>query len=271
MTLAVFSNANGTGGSLKIGAQDRLVLNSDGTLSGVTNPAQFDKSFKLATTGFVQQALGNYQDTLNCSANTTVTPQDAGKAVMLFGLTAYTVQFPSPVDMPQGARFKAICTNPAGVTVTCVRPNSFMSPDGKYAGTFVAGMGDVLEFIKIDTTWVINGTLTMFTAPQFKAQLTSSGWQKLPSGLILQWGTYTNTNNNGAGFTGTLFPIAFPTAALSVSLSALTSSGSAYAAFFANIDTNSVSKTAFGWIARTQAGAPAGTGTQSAVMMAIGY
>lgn len=215
MTLSVVSNANGSGGSLKIGAQDRLVLNSDGTLSGVTNPVQFDRTLKLATTGFVQQALGNHQGIIGCVQNTTISPVAAGSAIMLLGLTAYTVQFPSPADMPQGARFKAICTNPAGVTITCARPNSFMSPNGNYADTFIVGMGDVIEFIKLDLTWTINGTATTFTSPQFKAQLTQNGWQRLPSGLILQW---------GAIFTATdsiiTYPIVFPTGALQISGSA---------------------------------------------------
>lgn len=211
MTLSVASNANGSGGSLKIGAQDRLILNSDGTLSGVTNPVQFDRTLKLATTGFVQQALGNHQDIVVCLQNTTISPAAAGSAVMLFGLTAYTVDFPNPADMPQGARFKAICTNPAGVTITCARPNSFMSPDGNYANTFIVGMGDVIEFIKIDLTWTINGTATTFTSPQFKAQLTQNGWQRLPSGLILQWGTIFATSDAIISY-----PIVFPTGVLQI-------------------------------------------------------
>ena len=209
MTLSVVSNANGSSGSLKIGAQDRLVLNSDGTLSGVANPVQFDRTLKLATTGFVQQALGNHQDIVVCLQNTTISPVAAGSAVMLFGLTAYTVQFPNPADMPQGARFKAICTNPAGVTITCARPNSFMSPDGNYANTFIVGMGDVIEFIKLDLAWTINGTATTFAAPQFKASITTNGWQRLPSGLIMQWGSAVITNANVGQ--NAVMPISFPT------------------------------------------------------------
>ena len=42
-------------------------------------------------------------------------------------------------------------------------------------------------------------------------QLTANGYQRLPSGLIIQWGIRTTT-----GATVVNFPIAFPTACLSV-------------------------------------------------------
>lgn len=41
------------------------------------------------------------------------------------------------------------------------------------------------------------------------SSLAASGYQKLPSGLILQWGSFTSS---GAGTSSVSFPIAFPTA-----------------------------------------------------------
>lgn len=42
----------------------------------------------------------------------------------------------------------------------------------------------------------------------------SSGYQKFPSGLIIQWGSYTTVSNNST--TAVTFPIAFTTACLQV-------------------------------------------------------
>ena len=53
-------------------------------------------------------------------------------------------------------------------------------------------------------------TMQMF-ADEFGASLGGSGWQKLPSGLIIQWGTATVGSNTSANFS---FPITFPTAVL---------------------------------------------------------
>ncbi len=46
----------------------------------------------------------------------------------------------------------------------------------------------------------------------FSANLSESGYQKLPSGLIIQWGIYdTLTNTSGSTAEGSVsFPIAFP-------------------------------------------------------------
>ena len=46
----------------------------------------------------------------------------------------------------------------------------------------------------------------------FDSSLAATGWQKLRSGLILQWGG--GTHSNGTGIFSVTFPIAFPTAGL---------------------------------------------------------
>jgi hypothetical protein len=48
---------------------------------------------------------------------------------------------------------------------------------------------------------------------QFLASMTANGYQKLPGGLIIQWGTSV-TNSGGVGTV--VFPIAFPNTCLSV-------------------------------------------------------
>jgi hypothetical protein len=47
---------------------------------------------------------------------------------------------------------------------------------------------------------------------QFALSNASAGYQKLPSGLIIQWGTFTTSSSADVGVT---FPIAFPNACLS--------------------------------------------------------
>lgn len=49
------------------------------------------------------------------------------------------------------------------------------------------------------------------TFNQFGSSLSGSGYQKLPSGLIIQWGSFS------VGVTSYSFPIAFPTAFASIS------------------------------------------------------
>jgi hypothetical protein len=59
-------------------------------------------------------------------------------------------------------------------------------------------------------------------ADEFGSLLATNGWQKLPSGLIIQWGL-TGTG----GTVTTVFPIAFPTACFSVVATANGTTGGA--------------------------------------------
>lgn len=54
----------------------------------------------------------------------------------------------------------------------------------------------------------------------FGNSLTANGYQKLPGGLIIQWGETARINGNSAGGHIQLFPIAFPNACLRVYMTA---------------------------------------------------
>jgi hypothetical protein len=52
---------------------------------------------------------------------------------------------------------------------------------------------------------------------QFAASLSTSGYQKLPGGFILQWGSGVSSGSTASNFSAT-FPIAFPNAFLCANL-----------------------------------------------------
>jgi hypothetical protein len=62
-------------------------------------------------------------------------------------------------------------------------------------------------------------TMKMF-ADEFTANKAASGWQKLPSGLIVQWGS---VGTLAGGSVTVTFPVVFPTALLGLTLGTDTS------------------------------------------------
>lgn len=98
--------------------------------------------------------------------------------------------------------------------------------DADGAGEIIAGMLVVVAegTVNADTEWELttNAPITIGTTSlafqrfvstaDFGSSLSASGYQKLPSGLIIQWGSVTATY---AG-TAVTFPVAFPTACRAV-------------------------------------------------------
>jgi hypothetical protein len=64
-----------------------------------------------------------------------------------------------------------------------------------------------------------------FNPALFAALLTQTGYQKLPNGMIIQWG-FSAATTTGAAVT---FPVAYPTAALVVIAGRASSAGDVYA------------------------------------------
>jgi hypothetical protein len=104
---------------------------------------------------------------------------------------------------------------------------------------------------------------------QFTQNLVGNGWQKFPSGLIVQWFYALNSNNIGSGWSLTNYPIAFPSAVLNVLATPQTSSAKAYNVGHVNIE--STSQTGVAWVAYDGAAAKLAANNLGVNFVVIGY
>jgi len=78
-------------------------INSPALVNPTANtPAQFDSSKALATTEFVQRALGSYADLVTYPGSIDLTPSDVGRLVSVGG-SGSTITLPDASVVPQGS------------------------------------------------------------------------------------------------------------------------------------------------------------------------
>lgn len=178
----------------------------------LTTPAQFDNSTKAATTAFVHTAGLGFPGITVVSANTMLTAENAGQLVSCNGAGGITVTLPLTTGVPIGKGIAIRCnTAPGSVTISRQGGESIVSSQGA-ATTLTLKQGDVAFFVSNGAgawTAVFESGSTLFPA-----SLAASGYQRLPSGLILQWGSVTINANNAN--TDVTLPITFPNAGLQV-------------------------------------------------------
>jgi hypothetical protein len=189
--------------------------------TGVT-PAQFDSSTKLATMAAVQRALGNFQTFVSSSAAPlTIAAADMGKA---FGVTTAgaAVSLPSATSVPAGSAVKISPSSTATLSVagggSMVAGASAVSGVSNIITSLALNGGDVVAVSDGTQYWWLSGSNTLGFVGLFGASLAGNGYQKLPSGLIIQWcGPFTVPGS--AGTVGVTFPLAFPNALISAQVS----------------------------------------------------
>ncbi|WP_375592177.1 hypothetical protein [Chitiniphilus eburneus] len=150
--------------------------------------AQFDNSTGLATTGFVQRAVGNYAGNLALSTSQTLTAAHAGRTVNAAG--TITLTLPATTSVGGGATYQI---NNAGVGVITVQAGA---GDNLYAvgnGTpraFTLGPGDSLTIAYVGgTSWYAWGVGQLaFSAVFASSNPGITEYQRLPGGLIVQYG-----------------------------------------------------------------------------------
>ncbi|WP_244135840.1 gp53-like domain-containing protein [Burkholderia vietnamiensis] len=171
------------------------------TLSTGVTPPQFDNSTKLATTAFVQRALGNFQGVLSVSVGSALTSAQSGSFVEITASANGAVTLPAPST----ANLTYTLLNSSSYVITLSTPSGNISAGNNSASTYTLGQGASVRVISDGTNWVVvNGVGT--------GAFSANGYQKLPSGLIIQWGTY-NTSTSAVTVN---FPLAFPNAVYSV-------------------------------------------------------
>lgn len=197
----------------------------------------------------VKRMFGGNVTTVNFANSPFVLTADhAGLVIMdaTAGNVSATLPAANVLTMPVSLRFFRVDAATNTATVNCAGADTFVG--GATSFTLV-GQGDHRE-IESDAVskWALAGTsaasnaeaqaytsATKFITPASMAaalqgtnqSLTASGYQKLPGGLILQWGFGTAT----AAGNPIVFPIAFPTAVF-VAIAG-TSSSSVFAACIA--------------------------------------
>ncbi|MFI8224758.1 phage tail protein [Pseudomonas sp. NPDC085632] len=175
-----------------------------------TTAPQFDGGRSAATSEFVQRALGSYASARGISAATQLTQTDVGCSIGLGGNVAYTVTLPDAVSVPNGATISLHCRNSAPVTVAS-KTGAQISPQGAYLASIVINNGESANFVRESGVWVVYGTAALKYSTNYAAQFATSGYQKFPSGLIVQW--VTGGSDANGNMTVSL-PIRFPNAVL---------------------------------------------------------
>jgi hypothetical protein len=186
-----------------------------GTLDLVEAP-QFDNSSAAASTSFVQRALGSFPGYQNITAaSTALTVADAGQS-LYFGSAATSATLPALAGTPAGTAFSIAAQGAFSISAATGDVIDNRTNGGASSISLQATEDVVL--VSTGTGWFCAGgsyALRSSAAAQaagsmFMSSLLQSGYQQLPSGLIIQWGSATVS---GTSATAT-FPVAFPTACL---------------------------------------------------------
>ena len=176
--------------------------------------AQFDNDTTLASTAFVQRALGGYGRMFSYgTAGQTIPATQANSHINLFG-TCSSIALPLAGSVAAGSVIMI-----DGVSVSCTinrqgTNNIFLNGTNPSATSVGVNDGESIMFVSDGTeSWFATGIATLKYAPaSFGTSLDHNGYQKLPSGLIVQW--CGGVSQAASGNQVVTFPIAFPTVAL---------------------------------------------------------
>ncbi len=211
-----------------------------GTVTGVT-PPQFDNSKKFATMEALQKSGLHFQSTagISLSANSSLTASQAGHWFAL--ANNITVTLPSASLITNTATYTFVVGSGSATLQASGAELIFSgSTAGAGSSSIVLRRGQTATIVANSTGWYV--VMDGFGLGSFSALKATTGWDKLPSDIIRQWGT--GSTNNATGLIDIVFPIAFPNAILGLVVSE--AAGSAWTAS---------SCTVFGSDLRTTAGA----------------
>ncbi|MEQ6289626.1 hypothetical protein ACFPAG_03255 [Vogesella sp. GCM10023246] len=257
-----FSNALfGDGTNIYAEQSDWLNIALTGTPTAPTAAAGTNTT-QLATMAAVQQAVnGKLTKSVAGGATVTLTATEAGYAMLeLTGALTANIAVVVPAASGQWI-VKNATTGAYTLTVKTAAGAGIAVVQGTTQGLWCDGT-NVLEADgnKADKATTLAGygitdalTLALFTGAN--QSLAASGYQKLPGGLIFQWGTVASVATTGTAVT---FPIAFPTSCLAVVSSCNDAAGNA-------VTTNNYGYSTTGFTA------DAGTAGYSQKYFAIGF
>lgn len=176
--------------------------------------AQFDNDTSLATTEFVQRALGNRAGFKVINAAGSMDASYVGQLTIIQG-TTYTRTLPALSGLPDGAALEFMSVGSGEVSIQCAGSDVINRSNTATSTVIKLNSGDTLALVKGNGYWnAVGGSKQLGAAAEFISSLSANGYQRLPSGLIIQWGQGTASSSADTTYN---YPIAFPNAFLAAS------------------------------------------------------
>ncbi|MCT9014627.1 phage tail protein [Cupriavidus gilardii] len=177
----------------------------------VETPPQFDNSQRIASTEFVQRALGNRCGVWLYATSQAIGADKFGSYVEYTGATPATFTLPSAKACKGGVLDIFNGSNTLGAALTLTGGGIFYGPNAP-------GVLSIVLQPQVSTTIISDGTNWKVLNGAGKASLgASAGYRLEPNGLIEQWGVGIVPNSGTTtSSVQVTFPIAFPNACLNI-------------------------------------------------------
>ena len=185
-----------------------------------------DASNRLATTAFVKSSAGGFASNISVSSGGALTSANFGQVIDIYGSNSNIFTLPPANSAPSGTSIWFVNTSIATATVQC-QGADLLYPSSAPVSSIAIPSGDWLMVETNGGGWLALGSATLSSSGLFSGTLGVAGYQKLPSGIVIQWGPWQSASSPG-GAVPVTFPIAFPQSgcvALSVVQNNATSSG----------------------------------------------
>ncbi|OPG70273.1 phage tail protein [Pseudomonas ogarae] len=201
----------GAGGSVVLGPRDTLTLSTAGGTAWYAE----DGSTRDAQSTALRSLMGNLGSVVIITDAMSLTAAHCGVQLVGNGLLGNKIiTLPPKSDVPLGSLIH-FSAGGSSVTIACAG-SDILAPGlggGGPISSFTIETLDSVVLVNIGTGWrMVGGSHLNKHSSQFVASLAANGYQKLPSGLIIQWGVAGTTN----GFGTWTYPIAFPNAVFRV-------------------------------------------------------
>lgn len=179
----------------------------DGTISTL------EANLLAALGAVIQPKLGNYRSLINAPSTYSITAADMGKTIVETG-AGFSLSLPTAASVPAGASVRIACSI-NGSLFTSGADTMTVGAGFSYTNivtTLPLYGGDVTAVSDGVSTWWVTGSNTLKYVGGFQGLLASSGYQKLPTGTIIQYGSGV-TSGGAATVT---FPLSFPSVCRSI-------------------------------------------------------
>jgi hypothetical protein len=174
-------------------------------------PPRFDNSTKLATMAALKAAGFQFSNTKTVSASTALDASHVGAmTIVISNPGPITLTLPTTANQPIGSVLCILNQSPYAVTLARGDSGAIAACGSPYNSVTVAP-GDTALLATLassaNSNWeFFAGTALNAYSALFGASLAGTGYQKLPSGLILQWGDASFSTSQSTYN----LPIAFP-------------------------------------------------------------